>query len=69
MARQAPLSLESPRQGYWSGLPCPPPGDLPDPRVEPDSPALQASQHVIGLVLLKKKKTQKPLLCWSVRFL
>ena len=60
VARQAPLSLESPRQGYWSGWPCPPPGDLPDPRVEPDSPALQASQHVIGLVLLKK--TQKPLL-------
>ena len=27
---------------YWSGLPCPPPGDLPDPGVEPGSPALQA---------------------------
>ena len=31
-----------PRQEYWSGLPCPPPGDLPDPGIEPRSPALQA---------------------------
>ena len=30
------------RQEYWGGLPCPPPGDLPDPGVEPGSPALQA---------------------------
>ena len=29
-------------QGYWSGLPCPPPGDLPNPGIEPRSPALQA---------------------------
>ena len=31
-----------PRQEYWSGLPCPPPGYLPDPGIEPTSPALQA---------------------------
>ena len=30
------------RQEYWSGLPCPPPGDIPDPRIEPRSPTLQA---------------------------
>ena len=30
------------RQEYWSGLPCPPPGDLPNPGIEPKSPALQA---------------------------
>ena len=30
------------RQEYWSGLPCPPPGDLPDPEIELRSPALQA---------------------------
>ena len=30
------------RQEYWSGLPFPPPGDLPDPGIEPTSPALQA---------------------------
>ena len=28
------------KQEYWSGLPCPPPGDLPNPRIEPMSPAL-----------------------------
>ena len=30
------------RQEYWSGLPCPPPGDLPNPGTEPRSPVLQA---------------------------
>ena len=30
------------RQEYWSGLPCPLPGDLPNPRIEPRSPTLQA---------------------------
>ena len=33
---------DSPRQKYWSGLPCPPPGDRPDPGIKPMSPALQA---------------------------
>ena len=32
---------DSPRQEYWSGLPCPPPGDLPNPGIEPRSPGLQ----------------------------
>ena len=40
VAHQAPLSMEFPRQEYWSGLPFPSPGDLPDPRIEPMSPAL-----------------------------
>ena len=40
VARQAPLSMGFSRQGYCSGLPFPPPGDLPDPGVEPSSPAL-----------------------------
>ena len=42
VARQAPLSMGFSRQEFWSGLPCPPPGDLPDPGVEFRSPALQA---------------------------
>ena len=42
VAPQASLSMEFSRQGYWSGLPFPPPGDLPDPGIEPGSPALQA---------------------------
>ena len=33
VARQALLSMEFSRQAYWSGLPCPPPGDLPDPGI------------------------------------
>ena len=36
------LSMEFSRQEYWSGLPFPPPGDLPHPGIEPGSPALQA---------------------------
>ena len=39
VARQAPPSMGFPRQEYWSGLPLPPPGDLPDPGIEPLSPA------------------------------
>ena len=34
---QAPLSMEFSRQEYWSGLPCPPPGDLPGPWIQPSS--------------------------------
>ena len=41
VAHQAPLSMGFSRQENWSGLPCPPPGDLLDPRIEPASLALQ----------------------------
>ena len=41
VACQAPPSMGFSRQQYWSGLPCPPPGDLPDPGIELVSPALQ----------------------------
>ena len=37
VAHQAPLSIEFSRQEYWSRLPLPTPGDLPDPRVKPES--------------------------------
>ena len=40
VAWQAPLSMEVTRQDYWSGLPCPPPRDHPDPGIKPVSPAL-----------------------------
>ena len=40
IACQAPLSMGFPRQEYWSGLPFPSPGDLPDPEIEHRSPAL-----------------------------
>ena len=37
VACQAPLSVGLSRQEYWCGLPCPPPGDLPDPGIKPVS--------------------------------
>ena len=40
VACQAPLSMGFPRQEYWSGLPFPPSGDLPDPGIEHVFPAL-----------------------------
>ena len=42
VASQAPLSMGFFRQEYWSGLPFPSPEHLPDPGIEPGSPALQA---------------------------
>ena len=42
VARHVPWSMGFSRQGYWSGLPCPSLGDLPDPGIQPSSPALQA---------------------------
>ena len=41
VAYQAPPSMEFSRQEYWSGLPFPFPGDLPDPGIKPRSPFLQ----------------------------
>jgi len=53
-------------QEYWSGLPCPPPGDLPDPRIEPTSPvapALQADSLLLSHQgSLNKKKNSYYLL-------
>ena len=42
VAHQAPLSMGFSRQEHWSGLPCLPPGDLPNPGTEPSSPASPA---------------------------
>ena len=42
VAHQAPPSMEFFRREYWSGLPFPSPGDLPDPGIKPRPPALQA---------------------------
>ena len=41
VAHQAPLSIGSSRQEYWSGFPCPLPGDFPNPGIKPRPPALQ----------------------------
>ena len=66
VARQAPLSMGFSRQECWSGLPCPPPGDLPNPGIEPMplmSPALAGGffttnakfyvyEHALGMELI-----------------
>ena len=44
VALEAPLSIGFCRQEHWSGLSCPPPGDLPDTGIEPASPAASALQ-------------------------
>ena len=51
VAHQAPLSLGFSRQECWSGLPCLPPGDLPNPGIEPgspESPALEANSLLLS---------------------
>ena len=54
VACQAPLSMGLAKQEHWIGLPCPPPGDLPNPGIEPRSPALQADS-------LPSEPPEKPL--------
>ena len=51
VARQAPLFMEFSRQVYWSRLPFPTPGDLPDPGIEPESPVAPAFGSQILLLL------------------
>ena len=53
IARQAPLSMGFCRQEYWSGLPFPPPGDLPDPGIEPVS---LISPALAGTVLILEQQ-------------
>ena len=64
VALQAPPSMGFSRQEYWSGLPCPSPGDLPDPRMEPTSlmsPALAGGLFTTSAtVFLKKLKIELP---------
>ena len=63
VARQAPLSMEFSGQEYWSGLPFPSPGDLPNPEIEPESlvsPALAVDLFSLAPLMkpyfIKKKK-------------
>ena len=48
-AYQASLSMGFSRQGYWSGLPFPSPGNLPNPEIKPESPSLQADSLLTEL--------------------
>ena len=48
IAHQAPLSMEFSRQEYWSELPCPPLGDLPNPEIDPRSlHSLQSEESIM----------------------
>ena len=48
VAHQAPLSMGFSRPEYWSGLPFPPAEDLPDPGIEPTSPALETDSLLLN---------------------
>ena len=66
VAPQAPLSMGFSRQEYWSGLLFPPPGDLPNPGIDPRSPALLAdslSSEPPGKSLNHSQFTSVPLSC------
>ena len=54
VARQAPVSTGFSRQESWSGLPSPPPGDLPDPETGSMSPALQADSSPWRQCIIKE---------------
>ena len=58
VAYQAPLSIGFSRQEYWSGLPFPSPGVLPDPGIEPRCPALKA--NALTSELPGKSRTGRP---------
>ena len=60
VACQAPLFMEFSRQDYWNGLPFPSSGNLPDPGIEPRSPALQAD-------FLPSELPGKPIMIDSVK--
>ena len=62
VAHQALLSMEFSRQEYWNGLPFPSPGDLPNPRIVPRSPAVQADS-------LPTEPPGKPVLYYYVIFM
>ena len=58
--------MEFSRQEYWSGLPCPPPGDLPDPGIKPGSPALQDSlpSETPGMICTKNSADMYSTVRW-----
>ena len=65
IARQTPPSMGFSRQEYWSGLPFPSPGDLPEPGIEPGSPALQADALTSEPPGKTLRDTQKLIAAWQ----
>ena len=73
VACQAPLSMGFSRQEYWSVLPFPSPGDLPDPEIGPTSPALQGDSLLLSyrgsLLTISVGPQQVFLLCIKVVYM
>ena len=72
VAHQSPLSMGFPRQEYWSGLPGPPPRDLPDSGIEPESlmsPALADGFFTTSATWEARVCLKWPLLCWDMLYL
>ena len=68
VAHQAPLSMEFSRKD-WNGLPFSPSGDLPNPGIEPASPALQADSLPLSLGLLSEHFLSCLLLCFRNNYI
>ena len=66
VAHQAPLSMEFSRQEYWSGLPCPPPRDLPDPGIKSVSSALSGRCFITDAAAAAKSLQSCLTLCSSI---
>ena len=65
---QAPLCMEFSRQEYWGGLPLPPPEDLPDPGIEPKTPAFQAGSSLFNhQCCVRNSQSLMPLDRWGNR--
>ena len=69
-AHQGPLSMGFSRQGYWSGLSCPPPGDLPEPGIEPASPMSPAlaSKFFLFVCFTKSATWEDYIICNQSKF-
>ena len=60
VAYQTPLSMEFPRRGYWSGLPCPSLGDLPNPGIEPGIEPVSLMSFALADMFFTTSATSKP---------
>ena len=70
MSRKAPLSMGFPRQEYWTGFPCPLPGDLPDPGIEPEFLMGYLGRHwqVGSLLLTPPGKPPRESMSYEISF-
>ena len=67
VAPQAPLSMGFTRQEHWSGLPCPPPGDLPSPGIESMSPRLLHCRQILYCWAIREVRMERQLCLKSLK--